>query len=382
MPSKYSLYLKKLRKVLLYVTDWPIRYWRGGKIHKILSVIAIIVCLCILSAWSIAQYYAYTQRNIPLTYGATFIPDYAESLGLNPKQTMTALLNIGVRQFRLTSYWSDIQPTKGTYNFSMLDWEFNQANKYHAKIILTVGLRQPRWPECHPPNWINTSAKLSSWEPQLFTFMSKVINRYKNNPALEAWQLENEYFLKGFGDCTNYSRSRLVSEYALLQTLDPHHPIIVGRSNNALGFPIGKPQPDFFGISVYKRVWNTHFVQRYLEYPFPGWFYGFLAGTQKIYSGKNMIIDELQAEAWPPNGQSITTTPLKIQDESMNSTRLKNRFLYAKKTGMKDAILWGAEYWYYRKEILHDPGMWNVAKEEFKANDYHNGSYLFSHPNL
>jgi hypothetical protein len=34
---------------------------------------------------------------------------------------------------------------------------------------------------------------------------------------------------------------------------------------------------------------------------------------------------------------------------------------------MRTIELWGGEYWYYRKVILHDPSLWNVAKEEFSA---------------
>ena len=292
---------------------------------------------------------------------------------------MQALIGIGVRQFRLTSYWSDIEPAQGSYNFSQLDWEFAQANKVHAKIILVVGLRQPRWPECHPPSWVNTAGPLNSWEPQLLNYMRIVINRYKHNPALEAWQLENEYFLKGFGSCNNFSRSRLITEYQMLKQLDPSHPVIVGRSNNDIGIPVGQPKPDIYGISIYKRVWDANVTHRYLEYPFPGWYYGFLAGLQKIFDHRNMIILELQAEAWPPNGKTITQISLSEQNKSINAARLKNRFSFARSTGMKDAILWGAEYWYYRMEIEHDPSLWNVAKTEFKANDYHNGSYLFGH---
>lgn len=380
MPSNYTRYLTSLRKFLLYLTNAPIRYWRKSRLSKSLIVIIAIVLVVIWTCFGIAQWYMYSQRNMPMTFGVTFIPDYAESLGVNPKNTMKALLDIGVRQFRLTSFWSDIEPSPGHYDFNELNWEFALANKYHAKVILDVGLRQPRWPECHPPSWINTAGKMSSWEPQLLSYMSKVINRYKHNPALEAWQLENEYFLKGFGHCNNYSRQRLITENNLVKKLDPNHIIIMSRSNNAIGFPINKPHGEIYGISIYKRVWDASITKRYIEYPFPSWFYGFIAGAQEIYSGKNMIIDELQAEAWPPNGQSIPQTSLAEQNKSINAARLKNRFDFAKSTGMKDALLWGAEYWYYRKVIEHDPSLWNVAKAEFKANDYHNGIYLFKHP--
>ncbi len=382
MPQKTSQYLAKFKNAAIYLIKIPLKYWQGSKLHKAISILIILVLIIVLAMAGIGEWYIATQANVPMTYGASFIPDYAESLGLNPKQTMTALLNIGVRQFRLTSYWSDIEPIKGSFNFSQLDWEFALANKYHAKIVLTLGLRQPRWPECHPPSWINTAGPVSTWEPDLLTFMSKVINHYKYNPALEAWQLENEYFLKGFGDCNNFSRTRLISEFNLLSKLSPNKTIIISRSNNAIGFPVNNPTPTIYGISIYKRVWDANVTHRYIEYPYPGWYYAFLAGVQQIYQHKNMIITEMQAEAWPPEGKGITQTSLAEQNKSLSPTRLRNRFAFAKSTGMKDVIMWGAEYWYYRKQILHDPSLWNVAKQEFKANDYHSGEYLMTHPDL
>jgi hypothetical protein len=44
------------------------------------------------------------------------------------------------------------------------------------------------------------------------------------------------------------------------------------------GFPTGQPQPDEFSISVYRRVWDAGWTHRYMEYPFPAWYYAFLAG--------------------------------------------------------------------------------------------------------
>ena len=97
------MYLRKLRKSLPKLTRIPINYWQKNKIHKFICVVIITVLLVFIAMWSIGQWYIYTQRNIPLTYGVTFIPDYAQSLGVNPQKTMNALIRIGVRQFRLTS---------------------------------------------------------------------------------------------------------------------------------------------------------------------------------------------------------------------------------------------------------------------------------------
>lgn len=364
MSKSASSYLKRLANSL---KNRPGRYWRGGLWHKIVSLIVIVVILLVGGMYAIAEWYIQTEKNLPFRQGVSFIPDYASSLGLDPQQTMDALLGIGVRQFRLVSYWSDVEPSAGQYDFSQLDWQFAKAEKAHARVILTVGLRQPRWPECHAPDWVNTNQPDSLWQPQLEQFMSKVIERYKNSPSLDSYQLENEYFLLGFGTCSPYTqgRNRLVSEYNLVKRLDPRHPVIVSRSNNALGLPLGQPQPDEFGISVYKRVWDAGVSHRYLEYPQPAWFYGFIAGTQRIVNHRDMMVDELQAEAWPPNEQSITQTSLNEQNKSLDAKRLKDRFQYGRATGMRSIDLWGAEYWYYRKVILHDPSLWNVAKGEF-----------------
>lgn len=338
--------------------------------QKFVFVLVLVIALSVGTMYGIAQWYIHSERSQPLQEGVSFIPDYAQSLGVDPQQTMDALLGIGVRQFRLVSYWSDIEQTPGHYDFSQLDWQFKKAEAAHAKIILTVGLRQPRWPECHAPDWVNLNQSDSHWQPQLELFMQKVIERYKNSPSLQSYQLENEYFLLGFGTCSPYTheRDRLVAEYNQVKRLDPSHPVIVSRSNNALGFPVGQPQPDEFGISVYKRVWDAGVTGRYIEYPYPAWFYGFLAGTQKIFNHRDMMIDELQAEAWPPNGQSITQISLAEQNKSLNAKRLKDRFQYGRATGMRSIDLWGAEYWYYRAQILHDPSLWNVARQEFETN--------------
>jgi hypothetical protein len=343
------------------------RYWQTSHWHKVILTLIALVVLSVGTMYGIARWYIHTEASKPLELGVSFIPDYAQSLGVDPQQTMDGLLSIGVRHFRLVSYWSDAEQTRGSYDFSQLDWQFQKAEAAHAKITLTVGLRQPRWPECHMPDWAQSEPR-NQWQPQLEAYMRAVINRYKNSPNLEKYQLENEYFLQGFGLCTDFSRDRLVSEYKLVKKLDPRHPIIVGRSNNALGFPTGQPQPDEFSISVYKRIWDAGVTHRYLEYPYPAWYYGFLAGTQKIFLNKDMAIGELQAEAWAPNLKTIQDISLAEQNKSLNANRLEGRFNYGKATGMREIYAWGAEYWYYRQAVLHDPSLMQVAQREFQSN--------------
>ncbi|HEX5448312.1 MAG TPA: beta-galactosidase, partial [Candidatus Saccharimonadales bacterium] len=288
--------------------------------------------------------------------------------------TLNAMLgDLKLKQVRLVSYWKDIEPTPGHYDFSGLDWQFAMANKYHAKVSLSIGMRQPRWPECHEPDWAHVSpATRSSWQPQLFKFIQATMNRYKNNPALQDYELENEFFMKVFGECKDFSRQRLIDEFQLAKATDPHHPIIVSRSDNWIGIPVGKPTPDEFAISVYKRVWDATFTHRYFEYPLPASFYASLAGYEEILSGKDMIIHELQAEPWTPNGKEITQISVKEMYKSMDPNRLRDRIAYGEATGMRTIDLWGAEWWYYMKVKQHDPGVWNVVKAAVQDADQQN----------
>ncbi len=340
-------------------------YWHGGWWHKTVTVAVVIALLCGSSMYGIALWYQHEQKGKPTTLGVTFIANYARYLGLNPHQAFLAVLNdLQVKHLRLVSYWNDIEPTPGHYNFSELDWEMQQAAAHGAKVSLAIGLRQPRWPECHPPSWVNTSKPESTWKPQLEQYMTAVINRYKHSPALQSYQLENEYF-NSFGECSNYSRARLSSEFALVKRLDPNHPVIMSRSNNYAGLSLRKPLPDIVGISIYRHVWNTVVWHRYVTYPFPSWYYAFLAGAEQLATGKPSIIHELQAEPWPPNGQGILNTSLAEQDKTFNDKILKANVKFAEQTGVKTIYLWGAEYWYYRMKTLHEPSVWNTAKQIF-----------------
>lgn len=317
------------------------------------------------SAYGVAQWYIYTQKNKEFKFGATFIPSYARYFDLEPESTLQAMIDdLNIRHYRIVSYWDEMEKTPGQYDFTELDWQFKKIHDAGGTVSLAIGLRQPRWPECHMPKWAEKQTK-DQWYPQLKTFIGKVVDRYKDHPALASYQLENEFFLKAFGICPDHSRDRLVDEFNYVKRLDPNTPIIVTRSNNAWGWPIYAPIPDVSGVSIYKRVWDKTITKRYFEYPFPAWFYAFLAGGTKILTGKDLIVHELQAEPWGPN-KGIKEISIEEQNKSLSPERLRDRIRYGKATGMREIDLWGVEMWYWRKVKLHDDSLWEVGKETIR----------------
>lgn len=363
-----KLYQTQLFKTLRNPLSALQAYWRGNRGHKALVLAASAVLLWVGTSYGVARWYMETNDDKPLILGSSFIPAYAESLGLNPQKTMDAMLNeLGIKHLRLVSYWNQHEPAEGQYDFSILDWQFKKAEAAGAKVSLSLGLRQPRWPECHMPAWAATKTP-EQWQKNLNAYLTTVVNRYKHSPALDSYQLENEFFLRGFGMCEEIpgalKRERLVSEYKLVKDLDPTRRVIVSRSQNVFGISYNAPRPDTVGVSIYKRVWGAPFG-RYVEYPLPAWHYAAIAGWQKIMTDRDTIIHELQAEAWAPNFLGITDVSLTEQNKSFNAERFKSRLEYARATGMREMYLWSGEYWYYRKVKLGDNTVWNVAKQAF-----------------
>ena len=117
----------------------PKRRWLR---RLILGFLAFLI-VWIGGMYTIAQWYIHKHANEQLNYGVTFIPDYAEYYGLNAQETMQAMIDeLHVKNFRLVSYWDDIEATPGTYDFSQLDWQFKKAEASGARISLAIGLRQ------------------------------------------------------------------------------------------------------------------------------------------------------------------------------------------------------------------------------------------------
>lgn len=275
--------------------------------------------------------------------------------------------DLGIRRFRLVSYWKDHEREPDQYDFTDLDWQFDMIEAAGGEVSLAIGLRQPRWPECHGPEWAMTKP-VPEWTEDLKEYMGVVIDRYDNRVVLSEYQLENEFFLSVFGECPDFSRERLIDEFEYVNARTDKT-IIISRSNNAVGFPIGDPQPDKFALTVYKRVWDKTITKRYFEYPFPPWFYGFLAGGGELLTGKELFVHELQTEAWLPEstreqGFSMRDAPIEELYKSMSPERLRDRLQYGVDTGMRTIDVWGVEWWYQMKTKRDAPDLWDTARDE------------------
>ncbi len=295
-------------------------------------------------------------------WGITFSPSYATDLGLNWQKAYLAILDdLKVENIRLSAYWDEIEKTKDQYDFSRLDFQINEATRRDTKIILAIGRRLPRWPECHDPAWLSsltaeqTNAKLSD-------LIKKVVNRYKDNKNIIFWQVENEPMFAWFGLCPTPDENLLKSEVALVRSLDASRSIIVTDSGELSTWRKAAKYPDILGTTLYRIVWNKS--TGFFSYWFlPPAFYHYKAVITEFFHPniKSFFVMELQMEPWTMGKPMAQLSPAE-QQLSFNLQRFQTNVSYAKKTGFSQVYLWGVEYWYWLKE-QGQPKIWQEAKK-------------------
>ena len=223
----------------------------------------IIIIIAIVLVW---LYNADFGQDKFIDYGVTFSQKYAKELNLDWQEVFKATLDdLKVKKLRLVAHWDLIEPEDGYYDFSDLDWQISLAENRGAEVVLAIGHRVPRWPECHWPDWSFNLSKEERQE-QVFKLLTKLVNRYKTSPAVVAWQVENEPFLKVFGECPKPDKDFYKKELQLVKSLD-NRPIVITESGELSTWLKAASLADYVGTSVYRITWNKHWG--YFYYPLP-----------------------------------------------------------------------------------------------------------------
>ncbi|MCX6765798.1 MAG: cellulase family glycosylhydrolase [Candidatus Moranbacteria bacterium] len=333
-------------------------------IRKIIQVIVITCGLLFLFTGLLLIYF-----NLPVKssfqkpeLGVTYSSRYARAIGLDEKEAYLALLDdLKARHIRLPLYWDFVEPHPDYFDFSEIDWQLTEAEKRKVDVILIIGQKVPRWPECHEPEWIRNQ-ELGIKKQELLEYIEVVVKRYKNNPTVTYWQVENEPFLP-FGICPPLDVKLLDEELALVRNLDSSRPVIVTDSGELSLWIQAAKRADVFGTTLYRSVVSGKLGIAF-DYPIGPNFFKFKYWLIKTFAGQeNIMIVELQGEPWL-DGWTVDQ-PLEEQLESMNAEKLRSNVEFAEKTGFSPIYLWGAEWWYWLKEKKNYPQVWEEAKGLF-----------------
>ena len=329
------------------------------------KILKIFLCIALIF---FAVFFALSFKSDPerISYGVTFSKPYSDYLGLPFKEVFISILDdLKVRKFRLVAYWSEVERTKGTFNFADVDFEVQEAQKRDAYVILAVGRRLPRWPECHVPTW----AKDISWEDQkkeILTYITETVTHFRTYENIKYWQVENEPYLSVFAkeNCGNLDEDFLREEIALVKKLDPTRSVLVTDSGNLGLWYEAWRAGDAFGTSIYMYLWNPTIGE--IKSIYTPSFYKVKTNLMSLlYGTKKSLLIELSFEPWLI--EPIIEASIETQIDKMDMLKFEEILNFAKKTGFDEQYLWGVEWWYFMKNKGH-PEYWDRAKKIFNPN--------------
>lgn len=311
----------------------------------------------LLLAASVALARAALDRAPAPALGVTFSTAYARELGEDPEEAFRAIVEeLGARRVRLPVYWSDVEPVEGERDFSRYDRLVAFAQDHGVALTVVVGAKVPRWPECFAPAW-SEGLTGDRMDRAVLSFVRATVQRYRGIPAVERWQVENEAFFP-FGVCPVPDLPRLREEVALVRALDAR-PVQMTASGELESWALVGGPADVLGVSMYRTTWNDRFG--YFRYPIPPWAYRLRAALVSPLVSRT-IVSELQAEPW--FYADVRAKPLSYWARAFTSEDLRENVAYASATGLPEAYLWGAEWWYHLMRNGY-PGLWDEAKELF-----------------
>ncbi len=317
------------------------------RVHIKIVILFLVLAIILVGGNFVVESRFQTQ---PVTYGVSFSPNYATYIGEDPKDIYQKILyDLRAKVIRINAYWDLVEPNKDQFDFKDLDYYITEAEGAGATIILTVGYKLPRWPECRAPKWVDSSDLKLRQERQL-SMVKQVIERYEQNPTVSAFQIENEPLLK-FGECPEPDVKFLEKEVSLVRTLTKK-PIILTDSGELRTWATPMKLSDVFGTTIYRKVFDHRIGELY--YPIPPSFYRLKSEIiRKTLAPKNQktIVAELQAEVW--TDKALPTVPIETQVMNYPLRDLKATVNFTKKTGFSEVILWGAEWWYYMAKRGH-----------------------------
>lgn len=309
-------------------------------------------------------WYGFREEVRGAEFGVTFSMVMARQLGLEPRTVFDAILNdLGASSIRIPVYWNDIEKESGKFDFNEYDYFVQRSAEKGVKLILAVGQKLPRWPECFIPEWA-VPFEEREFEEHLSKALREIVMRYRGSIAVERWQIENEPFHTfGAGCAKEKIKADIVDrEIALIRSLDSR-PVVLTDSGEQGFWPSALRRVEVLGISMYFENWND--ILKAVPFPFGP---GFYALKRKLfgafYPEKKIIVSELQAEPWGPS--LLPDFDFAFQKRLMNVDEFRRRVAYARRTGFDTFYLWGAEWWYWLSIKKNDSGIWEEAKYLFR----------------
>jgi len=181
----------------------------GKKLKYKKTIKMILLILLVIISIIIGYFFiGFSKEAENITWGINFSQKHAEGLGLDWRETYLAIMDdLGAKKLKIACHWDFIEGEEGKYYFNDLDWQIDEAEKRGVEIILVIGMKTPRWPECHIPEWATNLSKEDQQE-KVLKLVEEIVLHYQDVETIKYWQVENEPFFS-FGKCPSFDKELL-----------------------------------------------------------------------------------------------------------------------------------------------------------------------------
>jgi hypothetical protein len=298
--------------------------------------------------------------------GTSFARWRAEALGLEYRATFERICAMGFGLIRLSASWREV----AQFGYEHLDWLLSEAERARQPVLLTVGMKALGWPEFYLPEGMHPDD--AAVQRGAIVHVREVTRRYRDNPMLMAWQIENEPFNRSGPQSLTIPRRVVRAEAEAVRSLDRTRPLAVTSfahfdegldrwsSRHPSGWKrrLGLTLPaerealsvlrrgDILGLDVYLSIGSVDSGGREGVARAAPDQLAAVVRWQRIAraQGKRLWVTEAQAEPWEARRQTHGD-PLSTQPEAIGE--LVNRLVGI---GVETILLWGSEYWLWRAD--------------------------------
>lgn len=299
---------------------------------------------------------------------------HARNSGLDPLDLLDDVCDLGLGWVRLGVYWSEVEQLEGDYSFESLHDLLRLCEQLNLKVILTVGMKAPRWPEFYLPNWIKsesnkwTFAHFSHDDERLLAAVKLLIRESVRElgdyNCIKVWQIENEPLDASGKRQWRIGWDFLRSEVSTLRQRNLHAKILLTCWGNELNgrnvYSNLAELGDIVGIDLYPKIPNPLPVMKNVT-PYIGpkdTDSKLLACANEIRSlGKRFWITELQMEPWEEGEE----TSGRSNPPSCMPSQISKNFEWVTQFEPEMVLLWGLEYWVWKRE-QGDDRWWKSVK--------------------
>ena len=331
----------------------------------------------------VAQPLTYRWRTLeieprgPAMLGFSARPRQAEAFGLDPLDTLRALLELPFELVRLGAYWNHMEPAAGAFDTAELDRQVEAVERAGRKTVICVGaVKTFGYPECFipghrldrpiPEGTLVTRRTHPALLDAATAQVRRVVERYRGRESVVAWQVEHEAVDPlGVEHSWRLGTDFVEDEVAAVRASDPGRPILLNgfvptslavRAQQAWrtrdqgdSLALAGSVADIVGLDVYPRhavvgagAWSVYLEGRPRTWNLP----------RAQRPSQQVMVTEGQAEPW-----ETSTTPPDLHGRAACSCgpdrviENYNRCLLAARgrgVELSAYLFWGAEYWVRR----------------------------------